>query len=71
MVQNIFDLQICFIPVHLPEENHWVLAVVDFETSTISILDSWEPTQKANSKVWPWTKAQGANIIQVISNFTF
>ncbi|PPQ91603.1 hypothetical protein CVT25_012957 [Psilocybe cyanescens] len=48
---NILELNICFFPIHLPEMKHWLLAVIDFESSAIHLLDSWEPTQKSNHKI--------------------
>ena len=48
------------------DQLHWILAVIDFESSAIHLLDSWKPTQQANAKVRGWNKAKGADILTVI-----
>jgi len=48
------------------DQLHWILAVIDFESSAIHLLDSWKPTQQANAKVRDWNKAKGADILMVI-----
>ncbi|KAF9472488.1 hypothetical protein BDN70DRAFT_900510 [Pholiota conissans] len=63
---NILELNSCFLPIHLPNLQHWLLAVINFDTSSIYLLDSWEPTQQANRKIRDWKKAKGSDIIMIL-----
>ena len=38
------------MPIHLPEESHWILGEINLQEKSIYLYDSWLPTQQFNSK---------------------
>lgn len=60
------QLALFILPIHIPEEVHWILIVVDFESCNLSVWDSWPDNYSKNLAI-PWDKSSHGHRIKVSS----
>ncbi|KAH7904667.1 hypothetical protein BJ138DRAFT_1119193 [Hygrophoropsis aurantiaca] len=63
------DVRRFVFPIHLAEEHHWVVALVDVEIHVIAIYDSWGPTNARNRQQTSWKTSTHSLVISVLRDW--
>lgn len=50
------------LPIHVPEEHHWVVACIDFAKKRVTIYDSWKYHM---AREGPWQNSHQAQKLKV------